>query len=66
MIKKIEEVKPQVLNKYAKFEGNVDKFLLEVAKKYNFKLKGGKFDVKRAARKILDDWIKGKIIVYWM
>ncbi len=66
IIKKIEEVNPEILEKYAEFKGDVDEFLERVAKKYNFKAKGDKPDVKRAARKILDDWIKGKIRVYWI
>ncbi len=65
VIKKIAEVNPKALEKYGKYNGDVDKFLEKVAEKYNYKLKGNKLDLNRAARKILDDWIKGKIKVYW-
>ncbi len=65
VIKKIAEVNPRALEKYGQYDGDVDSFLESVAKKYNYKLKGNKYDLNRAARKILDDWIKGKIKVYW-
>ena len=65
VIKKIAEVNPKVLDEYGSYTGDVDGFLESVAEKFNYKLKGNKLDVNRAARKILDDWIKGKINVYW-
>ncbi len=65
VIKKIAEVNKDLLKNYGDFEGDIDEFLESVAEHFNYKMKGGVFDINRAARKILDDWIKGKIKIYW-
>ena len=61
IISKIKEVKPNYFK-----EKTTEEILESIAKKYNFKKKGNQLDIKRAARKLLDDWIKGKIKIYWL
>jgi len=43
-----------------------DSFVKKVAEKYNFKIKGGILDLRRAAIKIYNDWLKGKLKIYWL
>jgi len=52
----------------AYYEINVDDneaFLTELAKKQYMLLKGGVLDLNRAARKIYNDWLKGRLKLYW-
>jgi hypothetical protein len=42
-----------------------EEFLTSFAKKYNYLIKGGRPDTRRAAEKIYHDWLKGKFVVYW-
>ena len=61
VISKIKEVKPNYFK-----EKTTEEVLESIAKKYNFKKKGGILDIGRAARKLLNEWIRGKIKIYWL
>jgi ribosome biogenesis GTPase A len=55
-----------VEQKYGIPLNNPVEFLELFAKKYNYLLKGGLFDMERAARKVYQDWICGSLKVYWL
>ena len=40
--------------------------LNSLAEKLNYRLSGGKLDLERTAKKILWDWIKGQLKIYWI
>ena len=42
------------------------KVLINIAEKLNYRLSGGQPDLDRTAKKILWDWIKGNLRIYWM
>lgn len=45
---------------------DLNEYLEKFAMKYNLLRKGGVADTERAARRIYQDWLKGRLKVYWM
>jgi len=66
---KILNVKPDVLKTtYGVETEGKDSYqvLKEIGNKLNYKLAGGEIDLDRTAKKILWDWLKGKLNPYWI
>ena len=68
-LEKVINNNPQALEKAYNIEitdKDPYKLLNSLAEKLNYRLSGGKLDLDRTAKKILWDWIKGNLKVYWM
>ena len=47
-------------------EENSEHTLEKLATKFNFIGKGGKPDIMRAAKRLIDDWNDGKLVAWWL
>ncbi|MBK3333026.1 GTPase RsgA [Persephonella atlantica] len=68
LIDRILRERPEALEETYGIEPDEEplKTLEKIGKKLNYVISGGKIDLERAARKVLWDWIKGKIKAYWI
>ncbi len=68
LIDKILNEKPEAIKESYGVEPDKDplKTLERIGKKLNYRISGGNVDLERTAKKVLWDWIKGNIQVYWI
>jgi len=68
LIKKITEERPEALKEAYGVEPDEDplKTLEKIGQRLNYRVSGGGIDIERTAKKVLWDWIKGKIKAYWL
>ncbi len=63
IIKHVTHVRPEVLERLygIKIKENPENTLEEIAKKFNWLMKGGKLNLELASKRIIGDWQKGNI-----
>ncbi len=69
ILQKIKEVRPEALKERYNIEFDektTEEILEEIARKYHMLKKGGKLDLDRAARRVINDYIKGKLRIWWL
>ncbi len=69
LLSKIKNAEGSNFSQVYGFEINdVDEFkaLLLIGEKFKFLKKGGEIDVNRAAKRLIDDWNRGKLSAWWL
>ncbi len=68
LIKKITEERPEAIKEAYGVEPDEDplKTVEKIGQRLNYRVSGGMIDIERTAKKVLWDWIKGKIKAYWL
>ncbi len=68
LVQKITEKRPEAIKETYGVEPEEDplKTLEKIGQRLNYRISGGIIDIERTAKKILWDWIKGKIRAYWL
>ncbi len=67
LLKKIKNAEGNNFKEVYGFEFEEEEEALEeIAKRLNFISRGNRYDTKRAAKRVIDDWNRGKLVGWWL